>query len=221
MKYQFTCTESQLRLIAQCVEDCCRFSAGQCDLWHTTSRLENHLDLKEDLEHLQHLVTPLLPRGSSYSWDGGHCPNDAQRQFIAQTYPIYREIWHFFAIQDGIENVYTSPTLTCAEGGAPIKIEYIDEKESLLCRIKSYLCRLATQINKQLFESSRDWYWVGDRVGDLCHFGDTDFLSVDDMLLILEKDITFEQYSEWHYAELDHPEQHINLRSWVMGMRHA
>lgn len=220
-QYTLTCSESQLRLIAKCVEDCSRFVAGQCGMWHTTSVLDNHSSIAEKLDELQPMVTPDLPQGASYSWNGSHCPNDAQRQLIAQTYPIYREILHFFAVQNGVENAYTSPTLTCAEGGEPVKIECMGKYEKLLHTVKADLDALATAVNNQLFDNCREWYWMGDRAGDICCFDDTDFLGVEDMILILEKNITYEQYSEWHYAELDHPEQHINLRSWLMGARHS
>ena len=35
-KYRITLTEEQLRLIADCVEDCHRFACGQTELWNTT-----------------------------------------------------------------------------------------------------------------------------------------------------------------------------------------
>lgn len=40
-KYILTVTESQLSLIADCVEDLSRFMAGQMELWNATSRLDN------------------------------------------------------------------------------------------------------------------------------------------------------------------------------------
>ena len=38
-KYRITLTEEQLRLIADCVEDCHRFACGQTELWNTTLQL--------------------------------------------------------------------------------------------------------------------------------------------------------------------------------------
>lgn len=124
-KYQIELTETQLHLIAECVEDCHRFMAGQTDLWHCVSRLDCYYELKDGLAKLQPFVTPDLPFNASYGWSGEKCPNKEQRKFIAQTYPIYREILHFFACQkSGNEwNVYNSDTLTCTEGGEPIKIK--------------------------------------------------------------------------------------------------
>ena len=65
-KYTLTVTESQLRLIADCVEDMSRFMGGQMELWNATSRLDNFVELKEQLNDLQSLVTPELPRNASY-----------------------------------------------------------------------------------------------------------------------------------------------------------
>lgn len=86
--------------------------------------------------------------------------------------------------------------------------------------IKSNLNGLCELVNEQLFEGCREWYWVGEHHGGICCFDDTDYLNVEDMILIIEQEVTYEHYSSWHNAELDHPKQHINLRSWLMGARH-
>lgn len=124
-KYLIELSETQLHLIAECVEDCHRFMAGQTEMQNCISRFENDLPISDSLKRLKPLVTPELPFNASYGWSGGDCPNKHQRKFIAQTYPIYREILHFFACQkSGNEwNVYNSDTLTCTEGGEPIKIK--------------------------------------------------------------------------------------------------
>ena len=129
-KYIIELTETQLRLIADCVEDCSRFAAGQTDLLNTCahsvmSDTDRYIELGNKLKDLQPLVTPLLGRNASYGWSGGSCPDKTQRLFIARTYPIYREILHFFAMQqeDNGMNTYRSETLTCEEGGEPIKIK--------------------------------------------------------------------------------------------------
>ena len=130
-KYQVTLTEQQLRLIAECVEDCHRFMAGQVDMHNITSRLDNYHEIYEKLQEVKPLVTPELPWNASYGWNGNACPNKHQGKFISQTYPIYREILHFFACQqkDNDWNVYRSETLTCEEGGEPIKIKEIKNTE--------------------------------------------------------------------------------------------
>lgn len=116
-KYILEVTESQLRLIADCVEDCHRFAARDCDMWHTTSILDHGKEVRAKMREAEPFVAPELQRNQTYDWAGNHCSNEGQRKFIAQTYPIYREILHFFAVQEHQGNVYRSPTLTCAEGG--------------------------------------------------------------------------------------------------------
>ena len=129
-KYTLTVTESQLRLIADCVEDMCRFMGGQMELWNATSRLDNFIELKERLNDLHSLVTPDLPCNASYGWNGGRCPNKNQEEFIAKTYAIYREIRHRLRVltkdpDDENYNVYDSPALTCELGGEPPVIEKV------------------------------------------------------------------------------------------------
>lgn len=129
-KYTLTVTESQLRLIADCVEDLSRFMAGQMELWNATSILDNFVELKERLNDLQSLVTPDVPRNASYGWNGGGCPNKNQEEFIAKTYAIYREIRHRLRAltkdpDDENYNVYDSPSLTCELGGELPKIEKV------------------------------------------------------------------------------------------------
>lgn len=129
-KYTLTVTESQLRLIADCVEDMSRFMAGQMELWNATSILDNFVELKERLNDLHSLVTPDLPRNASYGWNGGGCPNKNQEEFIAKTYAIYREIRHRLRAltkdpDDENYCVYDSPTLTCELGGELPKIEKV------------------------------------------------------------------------------------------------
>lgn len=120
-KYQVTLTKEQLMLIAQCVEDCHRFACGQTELWNTTSQfnIKDWNELRTRLQNLKSFVTPEL----EYSWDGYGCEDDHQRKFIAKTYAIYREILHK-VVNDG---VYTSPTLTCEEGGELPIIEELEE----------------------------------------------------------------------------------------------
>lgn len=129
--YNLKVTESQLRLIADCVEDVTRFLAGQTELQHATSLLENYIPLNEELRKLHDLVVPELRYGASYGWSGGDCPNEHQRKAIAMGYGVYREIVHFLTVNNpniGSWNVYTSPTLTCPEQGPlPVITEVIEE----------------------------------------------------------------------------------------------
>ena len=123
--------EHQSRLIANCVEDCHRFIAGQMGLSNSTVYLQHYCELSDELDKLQHLVTPLLEFGASYGWNGSSCPYKPQRKFIAETYYLYREIYHQLILDMSKNknmycNVYLDETLTCDESGEPIKVERVE-----------------------------------------------------------------------------------------------
>lgn len=80
--------------------------------------------------------------------------------------------------------------------------------------------RLVNVINEQLFDDSRDPYWIGGVCGGLCDFGDTDFLTPEEMALIIQDKVTYEQHVEWREANLA-SECKINLQSWLKGARHS
>lgn len=80
--------------------------------------------------------------------------------------------------------------------------------------------RLVKITNKQLFEGSRQTYWIGGVCGGLCSFDDTDFLSPEKMALIIRHEVTYEQYAEWREANFAN-ESKINLQSWLKGARHS
>ena len=129
-KWLIELTEHQLMLMAKCIEDCHRFIAGQMELSNSTAFLTHHLELSQELGKLQPLVTPELGRGASYGWDGRSCPNEDQRKFLAETYYLYREIYHKITLEDAKHedmswNVYSGDTLTCNDSGEPIKVERI------------------------------------------------------------------------------------------------
>jgi hypothetical protein len=125
-KFQITVNEHQLNLIAACIEDCARFLCGQTELWHTTSQLpKNYIELREKLEELQSLVTPDLPKGASYGWNGGSCPDEWQRKMIAETYYLYRTMLYALHKDDDNNNVYTSPALRCVDSGEVIEIKEV------------------------------------------------------------------------------------------------
>lgn len=130
-RYRIEVSESQLRMIASCVEDIHRFMGGQMELHNCTSMLDNMHEVHEKLREVYPLVVPELASGygygAAYGWNGGSCPNKSQRKFLAASYYLYREILHFFACQrtDDVWNVYRSSTLTCEDSGEPIKIEEV------------------------------------------------------------------------------------------------
>lgn len=78
---------------------------------------------------------------------------------------------------------------------------------------------LAEEVNSQLFDGSRNWYWVADERGGVCDFEDGDFLGVEDMVRVVENRLTYRKYAAWRDANFDH-EQYINLKSWLRGARH-
>ena len=129
-KWRIELTEHQLRLIANCVEDCHRFIGGQTELYNSTACLRHYMELTYELDKLKPFVTRKIGRGASYGWNGGSCPNGRQRKFIAETYYLYREIYHQLTLEaakhkDMGWNVYLGETLTCNESGEPIKVERI------------------------------------------------------------------------------------------------
>ena len=80
--------------------------------------------------------------------------------------------------------------------------------------------KLVDIINEKLFDDSRDPYWIGGVCGGLCDFGDTDFLTPEEMALIIQNEVIYEQYVEWREANLA-SEHKINLLSWLKGARHS
>lgn len=86
-------------------------------------------------------------------------------------------------------------------------------------RFKDACNDIAEAVNKQLFDGSRKWYWIGDDVGGACDYEKADILNPDDMVRIIENRTTYDEYAEWRDANLDHA-QYINLKSWLMGARH-
>ena len=98
------------------------------------------------------------------------------------------------------------------------KILNKSQKETI--ELFKFACNsLATAVNKQLFDGCRDWYWIGDDVGGMCDFEESDFLSPEDMVRIIEHHLTYDEYAEWRNANLDN-NRYINLKSWLMGARH-
>lgn len=80
--------------------------------------------------------------------------------------------------------------------------------------------RLVNVINEQMFDDSRDPYWIGGVCGGLCDFGDTDFLTPEEMALIIQNKVIYEQYVEWREVNLA-SECKINLQSWLKGACHS
>lgn len=92
-------------------------------------------------------------------------------------------------------------------------------KQEAIKKYKDACNLLASIVNEQLFDGCRNWYWIRDEVGGACDFDDTDVLAAEDMVHIIESNMTYEQYEEWQNANLDN-NRYIDLKSWLMGVRH-
>ena len=130
-QFRITVSESQLRMIADCVEDCSRFMSGQTELQNCVSILDSMHEVQYILKEAYPYVVPELRRkygfGACYDWGGRNCPNEWQRKFIAASYYLYREIRHFDAVHRGVDSVYRSETLRCEDSGFPITIEEVKD----------------------------------------------------------------------------------------------
>lgn len=117
-KYQLTVTEKQLGLIADCVEDCHRFAAGQFGMSNTVAfansgtEYEFDMDVMHDVERFatrRRLIPNLSPasylRYNATTW-------------VGNAYQIWRGIRHYQTKERGIENTYSSVTLPSGDQGS-------------------------------------------------------------------------------------------------------
>ena len=108
-KYILELTEGQYDLIAICMEVVHRISAGQVE---ELNQIVPEMIDRDELAKIKEQAFPELSFNASYKWCGGH-PNKAFSRFQAATYAIYREMLHVRTVNEGIDNVYQSPTLRC------------------------------------------------------------------------------------------------------------
>ena len=78
---------------------------------------------------------------------------------------------------------------------------------------------LAASVNQQLFDGCRKWYWIGGAEEGVCDFYGCDVLKTENMVRIIENNMTYDEYAEWRDANIDN-NRYINLKSWLMGARH-
>lgn len=125
-----------------------------------------------------------------------------------KSFAMYKVELEHFGMSISLQQVYDSDEKLRSGNGIAAVADYWDACE-----------RLVEITNKQLFEGSRQTYWIGGVCGGLCGFG-TDFLSPEEMVLIIQYEVTYEQYVEWREANLAN-ESKINLQSWLKGARHS
>lgn len=117
-KYQLTVTEKQLGIIADCVEDCHRFAAGQFGMSNTVAfansgtEYEFDMDAMHDVERFatrRRLIPNLSPasylRYNATTW-------------VGNAYQIWRGIRHYQTKERGIVNTYSSETLPSGDQGS-------------------------------------------------------------------------------------------------------
>jgi hypothetical protein len=123
-RYTIELSESQMRLISDCLEDASRFAAGQCNLTYTINgiiknvksfdeQIEKRDKAEELLKEVKKGLLPELTTNSSYRYN--------ENEFIGNTYQIYRTILHQLAIDNNRNNVHSSPALPSGTMGT-IKI---------------------------------------------------------------------------------------------------
>lgn len=125
-----------------------------------------------------------------------------------KSFAMYKVELENFGMSIGLRQVYDSDEKFRSGNGIAAVVNFWDACE-----------RLVEITNKQLFEGSRQTYWIGGVCGGLCGFG-TDFLSPEEMVLIIRHEVTYEQYVEWREANFAN-ESKINLQSWLKGARHS
>lgn len=114
-KYIIELTEEQYGLIALCTEVVHRISVGQVEELDQIVPKKIERDL---LVKLKEQAFPELSFNQYYKWSGGYS-DKAFSHFQAATYAIYREMLHARTVNEGIDNVYQSPTLRCDEVDMP------------------------------------------------------------------------------------------------------
>lgn len=112
-KYTIELSEKQMILVANCLEDISRFSSGQWSLERTVeemlsglpfeTQMERRDKVDELLKQTRNVLFPNLPENASTGYNGS--------EFTGNVYQIYRTILHRLAIDNGWNNVYSSPAL--------------------------------------------------------------------------------------------------------------
>jgi hypothetical protein len=80
--------------------------------------------LQDELDKLKAIVTPDIHDGY-YGWSGAGCGDEIQRKFLAESYYLYREIYHQLVKPDDTWSVYNGETLRCADSGEEIIVKEV------------------------------------------------------------------------------------------------
>lgn len=117
-KYQLTVTEKQLGLIADCVEDCHRFAAGQFGMSNTVAFANSGTEYEFDMavmHDVERFATRrrLIPNLSPASYLRYNATT-----WVGNAYQIWRGIRHYQTKERGIVNTYSSVTLPSGDQGS-------------------------------------------------------------------------------------------------------
>lgn len=69
-----------------------------------------------------------------------------------------------------------------------------------------------------------DGYWVSDDKSGLYYFRDEYYLTLENMVYVVDNDISYEEFVEWHkynYKASEFRLNYITLRSWHNGCQRA
>lgn len=117
-KYQLTVTEKQLGIIADCVEDCHRFAAGQFGMSNTVAFANIGTEYVFDMDAMHEVerfatrrrLIPALSPASYLRYNA--------TTWVGNTYQIWRGIRHYQTKERGIVNTYSSKTLPSGDQGS-------------------------------------------------------------------------------------------------------
>ena len=128
-KWQITCTEEKLRLIANSVEDITRFIGGQPQMMSCLMLFDNGNEIGEFMRrNVRPMMLPDLD-GDCVGWNGNGATNKYVRRDVAQGYATYKSILHALATEYDWDNVHSGTPLTCEEGGELMDVRPVDEEE--------------------------------------------------------------------------------------------
>lgn len=128
-KWQISCTEEKLRLIANMVEDITRFIGGQPQMMNCLMMFDNGNEIGEFMRDNVRPMMNLGMKGDCVCWNGGDTTNKYVRRKVAQGYAAYKSILSALANEYDWNNVHSGAQLTCEEGGELMDVRPVDESE--------------------------------------------------------------------------------------------